>query len=350
MHASTPKVRTAASTWRSPPAFDAAYGLDGRKGSVSTECCPSGMSPYTSSVETWTSRTPASRAQPSRTYVPWTSVSMNSAAPMIERSTWVSAAKLTTASHPAAASTTASASQMSPTTSSTSAPSRFALLPEYVSLSRTTTSSPAAASRFAKWEPMNPAPPVTSTLIALSLVKVFEDCTCPGGHRHVALLLEEIEPVRALGSRLVTSARSLEHLGEVEVRGRAVDQHVGAVAVLDRLASETLRLVRPPGLRLHARQHLAPEHLRDDVVAAGELRALRAPLRCLVPAVERAQHVPEVRRVGREPAPDPELLAQLACLPQGPLGGGVVARTRLDGGDVPALEDRPHGLAQLLVA
>ena len=45
-------------------------------------------------------------------------------------------------------------------------PSRFAGLPEYVSLSSTRTSSPAARSRLAKWEPMKPAPPVTSTRIA----------------------------------------------------------------------------------------------------------------------------------------------------------------------------------------
>ena len=47
---------------------------------------------------------------------------MNSAAPRIERSTCVSAAKLTTASQPSPASATASASQMSPSTSRTSQP------------------------------------------------------------------------------------------------------------------------------------------------------------------------------------------------------------------------------------
>src|SRR5262245_25353857 len=109
---------------------------------------------------------PASRAYESRTYVPSTSVSTNSAAPRIERSTWVSAAKLTIASAPAADSATASASQMSPTTSSASRPSRFARLPEYVSLSRTATSSPCATSRRTKCEPMNPAPPVTRIFIA----------------------------------------------------------------------------------------------------------------------------------------------------------------------------------------
>jgi len=39
-----------------------------------------------------------------------------------------------------------------------------------VSLSRTTTSSPAAVGALAKWEPMKPAPPVTSTRIRGSLI------------------------------------------------------------------------------------------------------------------------------------------------------------------------------------
>ena len=98
--------------------------------------------------------------------MPSTSVSMNSAAPRIERSTCVSAAKLTTASQPSPAFATASASQMSPSTSRTSQPSRFAGLPEYVSLSSTTTSSPAASRRLTKCEPMKPAPPVTRIRIA----------------------------------------------------------------------------------------------------------------------------------------------------------------------------------------
>ena len=61
------------------------------------------MSPYTSSVETCTSRMPACRAWSSSTWVPSTSVTMNSAGPRIERSTCDSAAKLTIASQPAAA-------------------------------------------------------------------------------------------------------------------------------------------------------------------------------------------------------------------------------------------------------
>src|SRR5581483_10300641 len=116
-------------------------------------------------------RTPASRAQRRSTYVPCTSVSMKSAASRIERSTCVSAAKFTTASTPAPASATASGSQMSPSTNSASTPSRLARLPAEVSLSRTTTSSPPATSRRAKCEPINPAPPVTSTRMAVSLVE-----------------------------------------------------------------------------------------------------------------------------------------------------------------------------------
>ena len=45
MHASTPNVRTYARTWRSPPAFEALYGLDGRSGSSSFERPPPSRSP-----------------------------------------------------------------------------------------------------------------------------------------------------------------------------------------------------------------------------------------------------------------------------------------------------------------
>ena len=62
--------------------------------------------------------------------MPSTSVSMNSEAPWIERSTCVSAAKLTTASQPSPAAATTVGSQMSPSTNSTWAPSRFAGFPE----------------------------------------------------------------------------------------------------------------------------------------------------------------------------------------------------------------------------
>src|SRR5262245_15135580 len=88
----------------------------------------------------------------------------------IERSTCVSAAKLTIASQPAAARSTVSGSPMSPTTSSAPTTSRFAGLPAYVSLASTATSAPAAASRRTKCEPMKPAPPVTSTFTRRRLV------------------------------------------------------------------------------------------------------------------------------------------------------------------------------------
>ena len=45
MHASMPNVRTYASTCRSPPAFEAEYGLDGLSGSSSVDRAPSGTSP-----------------------------------------------------------------------------------------------------------------------------------------------------------------------------------------------------------------------------------------------------------------------------------------------------------------
>ena len=97
-------MRTYANTCSSPPAFDAEYGLDARSGASSVHAAaPSGMSPYTSSVDTCTKRLPWWRAWSSSTCVPSTSVRMNSAGPRIERSTCVSAAKLTIASTPFAA-------------------------------------------------------------------------------------------------------------------------------------------------------------------------------------------------------------------------------------------------------
>ena len=45
IEALTPYVRTYASTWRSPPAFAALYGLDGRSGSSSRARPPASRSP-----------------------------------------------------------------------------------------------------------------------------------------------------------------------------------------------------------------------------------------------------------------------------------------------------------------
>ena len=125
----TPYVLTYASTCRSPPAFAALYGLEGRSGSVSAARPPASRSPYTSSVDTWTNRASFARAQSSNVIVPRTSVETNSFGPRIERSTCVSAAKLTIALQPTAARPTASGSAMSPTTSSAATPSRLAGFP-----------------------------------------------------------------------------------------------------------------------------------------------------------------------------------------------------------------------------
>ena len=98
----------------------------------------------------------------------------------MERSTCVSAAKLTIASQPSAARVTASGSAMSPTCTSQSKPSRFSLRPEYVSLSSTTTSSPLETRRLTKWLPMNPQPPVTRTRTSLIVVARGAKSTEPG--------------------------------------------------------------------------------------------------------------------------------------------------------------------------
>ena len=82
----------------------------------------------------------------------------------MERSTCVSAAKLTIASQPAAARETASGSAMSPT-DELAVDAVEVLLPAGVGelVEHDHDLSPPATSRLTKWLPMNPQPPVTST-------------------------------------------------------------------------------------------------------------------------------------------------------------------------------------------
>ena len=75
------------------------------------------MVPYSSSVPTCRKRpTPAVRAASARVATPTVLVRTASSGSTMERSTWVSAAKLTTTSWPAMASATWPGSQMSPCT------------------------------------------------------------------------------------------------------------------------------------------------------------------------------------------------------------------------------------------
>src|SRR5262245_27855789 len=112
--------------------------------------------------------TPTRRASSQSTNTPKTSVWMNSPGVSMLRSTCDSAAKFRTKSQPFMAFATASGLRMSPWTNVSrleGMPSRFSRRPAYVSASRTTTCAPGcfASSRWTKLEPMNPAPPVTST-------------------------------------------------------------------------------------------------------------------------------------------------------------------------------------------
>src|SRR5262245_29288699 len=93
---------------------------------------------------------------------------MNSPGVSMLRSTCDSAAKFTTRSQPFIAFATSAGWRMSPCTNvscDAGRPSRFSLRPAYVSASSTTACAPGcrASSRWTKLEPMNPAPPVTST-------------------------------------------------------------------------------------------------------------------------------------------------------------------------------------------
>jgi len=84
---------------RSAAVLLAEYGLRGDSGVVSSNAPVGPRLPYTSSVDTCRKRlTPAARAASSRCSVPATFVSRNGCAEMMLRSTWLSAAKFTTAS------------------------------------------------------------------------------------------------------------------------------------------------------------------------------------------------------------------------------------------------------------
>ena len=100
----------------SAPALVDEYGLDGLYGVVSVNRAESSSarSPYTSSVDTWCSRTPCRRTASSTVNVPTTLVCRNGAGSASELSSWVSAAKCTTASASATSLDTNSASATSP--------------------------------------------------------------------------------------------------------------------------------------------------------------------------------------------------------------------------------------------
>src|SRR4029077_5152200 len=101
---------------RSAPAFAAEYGELGCNGACSVHE-PDATLPYTSSVETCTTGpTPASRHACRSTCTPATLVATNGAAPLIERSTCVSAAKLITASCSGTSERTIAGSAISPCT------------------------------------------------------------------------------------------------------------------------------------------------------------------------------------------------------------------------------------------
>src|SRR3546814_10293166 len=101
------------------------------------------------------------------------------AGPSIERSTWLSAAKLTTASGRCSASRRSirSRSPMSPWTKTCAGLSfsdaSVSRLPAYVRASRLTTRTPLATASSTKLPPMKPAPPVTSQVGTLELIGIL---------------------------------------------------------------------------------------------------------------------------------------------------------------------------------
>src|SRR6516165_7314277 len=106
----------------------------------------------------------------------------------IERSTWVSAARFTTAAGRCSRKTasTASRSPMSACTKvnrgSRSTSARLARLPAYVSLSTTTTrSAHSRSARRTRFDPMNPAPPVMTSASTAPIIHAPSIAPAPGG-------------------------------------------------------------------------------------------------------------------------------------------------------------------------
>src|SRR5689334_3272049 len=132
---------------RSLAAFEAAYGELGNSGQLSVQA-PDSIEPYTSSVETCTTRAvPAATHASSSSCVPETFVRTNAAGSVSDLSTCDSAAKCTTASWPGTVACRVSGSVTSPvTTVSRGWPTgRLVRLPAYVSLSSTVISAPASS-------------------------------------------------------------------------------------------------------------------------------------------------------------------------------------------------------------
>src|SRR5438552_4899280 len=123
-----------------------------------------GFEPYTDDDDaTTTCGMPARRAASSTCTVPVAFARWDATGSWIERGTDGRAARCTTASAPAIARSSTSASRIVPSTSSASTPSRLRASPVDRSSSATTLAAP--ASRRQRFAPMNPAPPLTSTLI-----------------------------------------------------------------------------------------------------------------------------------------------------------------------------------------
>src|SRR5262245_22587682 len=212
---------------------------------------------------------------------------MNSAPLRMERSTCVSAAKFTTASQPSPAAVTAIESAMSPSWNSCATPSRLARLPEYVSLSSTTTSSPRAARSFTKWEPMNPAPPVTSTLIASEPSQARAQALSPMRQARRLRLRRAQDGVRRPRRRPVELGRRdaldaaldpgllEDRLGELRPRaiafGGDVVQPMGLQDDVACGPRQMARVRRRAALIVHDRYLVPlaaqPQHRQDEVVA-----------------------------------------------------------------------------------
>src|SRR5947208_2993984 len=147
--------------YRSAASFATPYGEIG-SGGVDSTVGSSGLVPYTDvDDEKTTRRTPSSRAASRTLSVPSTLTALEVSGSCTERGTEPSAPRWYTTSTPRIAACTRSYERSSPSTTSTSSPSRLARFP-VEKLSSTRTLSPRSTSASARLEPINPAPPVTS--------------------------------------------------------------------------------------------------------------------------------------------------------------------------------------------
>src|SRR5690606_11348962 len=193
---------------------------------------------------------------------------MNAAGPSIERSTWHSAAKFSTASGRCSASrreTSARSPSSAWMKTWSGLPSRSlsdSRLPAYVSASRLTTRRPEATASSTKLPPMKPAPPVTSQVCTPS----------PSPCRRIPpILARDPSPARNRSERNVVVGEVFAEVGLGRRRGLAA---LGRRATLLRALLALAPLAAAFAAATAKHLHLVGDDVGEvllDAVLAGEL-------------------------------------------------------------------------------